>query len=33
MNTCFTALYIFPLDSDERKKEEKKKKIGNVASV
>lgn len=26
INTCFTALYIFPLDSDEREKRRKKKK-------
>jgi hypothetical protein len=29
----FTALYIFPLDSDEREKREEEKKIENVASV
>lgn len=27
MNTCFTALYIFPLDSDEREKKEERERV------
>ncbi len=29
MNTCFTALHIFPLDSDEREREKRRRRKEN----